>query len=331
MTWMQLVQWLLLLWLVSLFLRSILEIFKLDGLDHIVTGLLFVLIGFAWIATMYWKFDIQRIFFPYFIQSSIGLLFATYGIRMIWKKPIGSAVTCVVILLVSGFFYYNAPSMKEDQSNFVSRYFPFLSSGIIQKTEENTGNTATFGFGLPSDEKLEIHSNIGNLFFNTESLPVLFKVKPGTVVESLQENRYQIGNTEEKTSIQIHNQLEELLIKKDVGNIQGTVAGTFENIILDSDAGNIHLDLSGKIESLSCHLNMGNLEMRIFSMIPTVTAKVDVGNITIHIAKGLRVETDSIKTNVGQIKIEQNGDGSIGTINLKAETNIGNIVIIADL
>lgn len=329
MTWSQLVQWLLLIWLVSVFLRSLLEIFKLDGLDHIVTGLLFVLIGLAWIATIQWHWKIQQIFFPYFTQSSIGLLLTAYGIRMIWKKPIGSTITCVVILLVFGFLYYHAPANVNSQPSLLNRYIPFLSSHVVPENEKSIDQPRSFG--LEEDEKLEIHSPIGNLFFSSGSLEELFIVKTGSVEEDSKQKIYQISSSEEKASLQIRDRLKELIIKKEVGNIQGSLDGKFGSVSLDSDAGNIQLDLKDSIESFSCRLNMGNLDLNLYDRIPSVNVKVDVGNITIHIAKGLRIETDSVKTNIGQVKIQQNGDGSVGSIELKAECNIGNITIIADL
>lgn len=329
MSWIQLVQWLLLIWLVSVFLRSLLEIFKLDGLDHIVTGLLFVLIGLAWIATLQWHWKIQQIFYPNFSQSSIGLLLTAYGIRMIWKKPIGSAIACIVILLVSGFLYYHAPDNVNSQPSLLNRYIPFLSSYVIPENEKKIDQPRSFG--LEEDEKLEIHSQIGNLFFSSGSLKELFSVKTGSVEEDSKRKIYQIDSSEEKVSLQIRNRLKELIIKKDVGNIQGTLDGKFGSVSVDSDAGNVQLDLKDSIESFSCRLNMGNLDLNLYDRIPTVNVKVDVGNITIHIAKGLRIETDSVKTSIGQVKILQNGDGSVGSIELKAECNIGNITIIADL
>jgi len=329
MTWIQLVQWLLLIWLVSVFLRSLLEIFKLDRLDHIVTGLLFVLIGLAWIATLQWHWKIQQIFNPYFVQSSIGLLLTAYGIRMIWKKPIGSAIACIVILLVSGFLYYHTPDNANSQPSLLNRYIPFLSSYVIPENEKIIDQPRSFG--MEEDEKLEIHSQIGNLFFSSSSLKELFSVITGSVEEDSKQKIYQIGSSEEKTSLQIRNRLEELIIKKDVGNIQGTLDGKFGSVSVDSDAGNVQLDLKDSIGSFSCRLNMGNLDLNLYTRVPTVNAKVDVGNITIHIAKGLRIETDSVKTSIGQVKILQNGDGSVGSIELKAECNIGNITIIADL
>ena len=331
MTWMHVVQWLLLIWLVSLFIRSVLEIFNLDSLDHTVTGIIFVLIGIAWIATLYWKLNINTIFFPYFIQSAIGLILASYGIKMIWKKPIGSAIACVVIALVSGFLFFQAPTISKNDSGLISQYFPFLSSQVITSPLEYNPTSALTFFGDETDEKLSLTSTLGNLFFTSSELKSLFYVDSGTKVEEQSENTYKIANTKEKISMQIRNKLKELKISKDVGNIQGKLDGTYETIILDSDAGNINLDLKGKIDSITCRVNMGNLDLNLYSLIPSVKVKLDVGNITIHIAKGIQVETDSIKTNVGQIKIEQNGDGSLGTIELEAETNLGNITIIADL
>ena len=331
MTWMQVAQWFLLIWLVSLFIRSVLEIFNLDRLDHMVTGIIFVLVGLAWIAALQWKFNINNLFFPYFVQSAIGLITASYGIKMIWKKPVGSAIACVVIALVSGFLYYQAPTISKNDSSLMSQYFPFLSSRVISSPLADKPTSGLTFFGDETNEKLSLNSTIGNLFFSSSELISLFTVDSGTKVEIQSENTYKIANTEEKTSIQIRNKLKELKITKDVGNIQGKLDGTYEAIILDSDAGNISLDLKGKIDSISCRLNMGNLDLSLYSLIPSVKVKLDVGNITIHIAKGLQVETDSIKTNVGQIKIEQNGDGSLGTIELEAETNLGNITIIADL
>ncbi|MDD4663110.1 MAG: hypothetical protein PHD83_00410 [Caldisericia bacterium] len=331
MTWMQVAQWFLLIWLVSLFIRSVLEIFNLDNLDHMVTGIIFVLIGLAWIASLQWKFNISTIFFPYFIQSAIGLILASYGIKMIWKKPIGSVVACVVMALVFGFLYYRAPVIAKNDSSFVSQYFPFLSSQVISPPFSDNQTSVRTSFGKETDETLFLISTLGNLVFSSSENKSLFTVDTGTIVEEQSGNIYKIANAEEKTSIRIRNWIKEFKISKDVGNIRGTLDGTYEIINLNSDAGNIHLDLKGKIESFICNVNMGNLDLNLYSLISSMKIKLDVGNITIHIPKGMQVETDSIKTNVGKIKIEQNGDGSLGSIKLEAETNLGNITIIADL
>ncbi len=331
MIWMQVVQWFLLIWLVSLFIRSVLEIFNLDNLDHLVTGIIFILIGLAWIASLQWKFNISSIFFPYFIQSAIGLILTSYGIKMIWKKPIGSVVTCVVMALVFGFLYDQAPVMVKNDASIV-QYFPFLSSQvIISPLDDHQTSSARTSFGEETDDTLSLTSTLGNLVFSSSELKSLFTVDSGTKVEEQSENTYKISNSQEKTSIQIRNRIKELKINKDVGNIRGTLDGTYEMINLDSDAGNIHLDLKGKIESFICNVNMGNIDLNLYSLVSSMKIKLDVGNITIHIPKGIQAEVDSIKTKAGQIKIEQNGDGSLGTIKLEAETNLGNITIIADL
>lgn len=341
MTWMQIIQWILLIWIVSVFLHSILDIFKLDKHDNIITGFLFISAGFIWIASLVWRFDVNRLFFPYFPQSVIGLLLAVYGIKMIWKKPVGSIIACVVIVMVLGILYVKAPSLEINESRFLSRYFPFLSSTAIwnkqsndmpaesKQTEKETNRDLLYG--KASDEYLDLISDLNNLTLKTDQIDGLFVVQPGSSVEDRGNHQYKINHQQGKTSLTIRNQLKLLRIFKDIGNTEGVLDGSFNMVVFESDAGNIKLDLKGSINSFQSNLDMGNLDLNLYTAIPSIKIKVEVGNITIHVAKGIRINSDSVKTNIGQLKIEQSEDDSKGTINLEAETNIGNITVIADL
>lgn len=341
MTWMQIIQWVLLIWIVSLFLRSLLEIFKLDTHDNILSGFLFILAGFIWIASLVWKFDVNKLFFPYFIQSVIGLLLAVYGIRMIWKKPVGSTIVCVVIALVFGFLYYKGPTLANNENRFLSRFFPFLSSTAlwheksdekpnpVQNSERETDKN--LNFGKSSDEYLDLISNLNNLTLKTEPIEGLFSVQPGTTVEDRSNHQYKINHQQGKTALTIRNQLKLLRVFKDIGNIEGELDGSFNMVVFESDAGNMKFDLKGNMNTFQSTQKMGNLDLNLYSAVPSIKIKVDVGNITIHVAKGIRINSDSVKTNIGQLKIEQTEDDSKGSIYLEVETNIGNITVMADL
>lgn len=317
------VQWIFLVWILLLVLKSAVALFDKDAPDEILFGVLLILGGALWI--------LQHFGFGFYIpwiawlksfryEILIAILLILYGVRMVfqapWKNILVIIVAVLAFLAVSRISFPN----QEYRSGYTR---PLLNSKTTSSNEQTH-------LGKAEDNQLELILNRGNFTLKTDKIDSAMMISENEQIEEKGKNTYQLTSSLSEGELLLNTNISNLSLDIKLGNLKGTLNNLLEKINAKSNLGDIQLSFYKQVERASFESNMGNITLDFHHGAVQVYIKANAGNVNIHLPKGYSIDARGLEARLGNLNIK-NGDGSQGTVVIAGAVNLGNINIISDL
>ena len=107
------IQCILLLWIFSIFITSIFEIFHREPPSYLFFGLCLILFGIFWIVNLKIKINLKPWIGSFFVSGLVGILLIINGIRILLKPPLRSWISCSLIILLVFLLFAFGPMGKK--------------------------------------------------------------------------------------------------------------------------------------------------------------------------------------------------------------------------
>lgn len=332
------IQWFLIIWLLTIFLKSIYEIIDKEPPSGLFIGLFFILLGLYWFFSLRNSINLKPWIGSFYVGGLVGVILISGGIRILLKPPFRSWVSASIILvLVISLFLYG-PS-KNGSNNF----FDFIGSNVhwdsgkwlpdSSLAPKKSTEFQYFGTREYNNVSLNFTNNKfakSNIHFSSKETNNIFGIKGATNVKLNRFSDYDIESIADSEVI-LNQNLRDIQVETNIGNFSGEIKNNLEIFEAHTDTGFLAFTFFGEAKEIRMETNIGNQVVNLYKPVNRLILKSNVGNIEIHIAKGIRVDMNDCKTNIGKISVSENGDGSNGIIDLELKTDIGNITVIADL
>lgn len=318
------IQWIFMIWILLLVLKSAVALFDKDAPDEILFGVLLILGGGLWI--------LQHFGFGFYLpwiawlksfryEILIAILLILYGLRLVFQAPWKHIL--VIIVAVLAFFTVSRITFPshEYRSGYTRPHTNLATNDSSQKI---------LYAGRTEDTHLELIMNRGNFSIKTEKLDSALAVSENEQIVEKGKNSYQISSNQAKGELLINQKISSLSLESKLGNLNGVLNNVLEKINASSNLGDIQLSFYEKVDRASFESNMGNITLDFHQGVNQIFIKSNAGNVNIYLPKGLSIETKGLDSRLGNLNIS-NGDGSQGIVQITGSVNLGNINIIADL
>lgn len=337
MTNMAIVQWFLIIWLLTILAKCIFEIFDKEPPSGLFFGLILIVVGFFWFLNLKNSVFIKSWISGFYISSLIGIILISGGIRILLKAPIRSYIAALIIISFSLSMYYYGPTQRNKPSffDFLNQSKPghFWNENWFHDSSFDSINSKDFQFyGEPTEKELSLEIKKGNVNFSTREMNYLFSAKGVSKVEQNKKDYYQIESApNEDVDIVVNENMVDLEIELISGNLNGILNQQMNKMMLKTDTGNIKIILKKTSNDLSLLSRLGNISLFLHEPVDAIDINTMIGNIEIHIKKGMAVDIRKIESGTGKINIPAEINQSVGKAQMKVKTDIGNISIIDDL
>jgi hypothetical protein len=113
---MTVIQIILIVWLLSIFVSSIYEIFHKDPPSGLFLGLCFIIFGILWVVNLKIKIDLKPWIGSFYVSGLIGILFIISGTQILLKPPWRSWIVGTLIIILTFFLFAYGPTRKKSLS-----------------------------------------------------------------------------------------------------------------------------------------------------------------------------------------------------------------------
>jgi hypothetical protein len=317
------VQWIFLVWILLLVLKSAVALFDKDAPDEILFGVLLILGGALWI--------LQHFGFAFYLpwiawlksfryEILIAILLILYGVRLVFQAPWKNIL--VIIVAVLAFLTVSRISFP-NQDNRSGYTRPILNSGSTSSNDQNY-------LGKAEDNQLELIFNRGNFTIKADKMDSALMISENEQIEEKGKNTYQLTSSLSEGELSLNTNISNLSLDIKLGNLKGTLNNLLEKINAKSNLGDIQLSFYKQVERSSFESNMGNITLDFHQGVEQVYIKANAGNVNIYLPKGYSIDARGLESRLGNLNIS-NGDGTQGTVKISGSVNLGNINIISDL
>ncbi len=316
-------QWVFIIWILLLFLKSIIALFDKEAPDEILFGVILILGGGLWLMQSYWvEFSLPWIsWLQYFrVEILIAILLVMYGIRLAfrppWKHIILIAVVVAAFMLIG---HLQLPEVAQrDQS-----------VATLSKNSSMEGEKFVFDASEIDGDKLELTMERGNFSLFTGDTEDILKIKDVDQVERKGDSSFAISSVKQRGEIAIHENIKKLFLEARMGNMNGAFFHSIDEFFAKTNMGDLNLSFSNALGKCRLESNMGNVSVMFNDQVKKVEVKSNAGNINLNFSRGTKVNADELETRLGNITIND-GDGSSGEVVVKGRVNLGNITINSD-
>lgn len=318
------VQWIFLVWILLLVLKSAVALFDKDAPDEILFGVLLILGGALWI--------LQHFGFAFYIpwiawlksfryEILIAILLILYGVRLVfqapWKHILVILVAVLAFIAVSRISF---PTQDYRNANTSSLLNSPLSSTKQQKNQ----------FGKVDEQKLDLTFNRGNFTIKTDDIDSALSISDNELIEEKGRQTFHLSSRDSDGQLLINNKVTELDLDSKLGNLKGAFNNLIQSIKTKSNLGDIQLSFYKKVARSSFEANMGNITLDFHQGVEELYIKANAGNVNIYLPKGYHIDAKGLESRLGNLNIS-NGDGTQGTVKITGLVNLGNINITSDL
>jgi hypothetical protein len=256
------------------------------------------------------------------------------------KPPIRSWVSASVILLLLVSLFFYGPSKKGTNNffDFIDANFHWGNGKWLPDSSlvpKGFTDYQYYGTAEHSNVSLKfLNSNLSksNIHITSKAINTIFGIKGVSSVKLNSFSDYDVEtmpNTD--TEVILNQNIRDINLETNIGSFSGEIKNELESFEAHSETGILAFSFFKSAKEIQMDTNIGNIVVNLYKPAELLVLNSNVGNIEIHVAKGLRVDMTISKTNIGKITNSNTGDGSQGTIQLEAKTDIGNIIVVADL
>jgi hypothetical protein len=316
-------QWVLILWILLLFLKSIVALFDREASDEIIFGILLILGGGLWLMQSYWT----GLYLPWIhwlkafrVEILIAILLIIYGIRLAFKAPWRHII--VIAITIIAFVIVNQLPLP-----VLSQHSP--KSSLSEELGRSTENSNVIEDPLEEGEYLELLMNRGHFTLSTGNITSKILVSDAEKIEQKKKNSFVVSSSRQNEEIILSDKINYLVLESRLGNMQGVFSNPLKKVSAKSNLGDINLSFLETLDEGDFESNMGNVSITFKKEVQTISLKSNAGNIHLLLPKGMNIDTAGLESRLGNINI-RNGDGTMGTVSISGLVNLGNITITAN-
>jgi hypothetical protein len=334
---LSILQWFLIIWLLTILMKCIFEIFDKEPPSGLFFGLFLIVVGCFWFLNLKNSTLLQTWISGFFVSGLFGIILISSGIRILLRPPLRSWIAGSVILIMAITLTSYGPSRKNSPSfldflNNISLHHFWSQEWIQDKLLDNNQTKNDQFFGKLMDENLTLSLSKTNVWIKNETLNQQFSIRGETVVKPDGELSYKIDTQPgEDVDISINPTVKNLTLRLEVGNLSGEIKNKMNQVDYHVDTGNVNFTAQNHINKMNINTNMGNVFLSIYEPVDDLLVNTNIGNIEIHAKKGILILIEAIDTKVGNKVIKNETNDSKGICRIKVKTDIGNITIINDL
>lgn len=112
------IQWVLIIWLLTIFVKSIYEIIDKEPPSGLFIGLFFILLGLYWFFSLRSSINLKPWLGSFYIGGLAGIILISGGIRILLKPHLRSWISASVILILVITLFLFGPSKKGNNNFF---------------------------------------------------------------------------------------------------------------------------------------------------------------------------------------------------------------------
>jgi hypothetical protein len=318
------VQWIFLVWILLLVLKSVVALFDKDAPDEILFGVLLILGGALWIL-QHFGF---AFYVPWFIwlksfryEILIAILLILYGVRLVFQAPWKHILVILVAILAF---------VAVSRITFPNQDFRNANTSSLLNSTTNSINEQKTHLGEAEDQQLDLIFNRGNFTIKTDDIDSAIVITENEQIENKGRHTYQLNSKDSEGQLLISNKITDIDLDSKLGNLNGIFHNLIENMNAKSNLGDIQLSFYKPVERSSFESNMGNMTLDFHQGVEQIYIKANAGNVNIYLPKGYQIDAKGLESRLGNLNIS-NGDGTQGKVKISGVVNLGNINIISDL
>ncbi len=354
-----------LVWLLVLFVQSLLGLFRVRLATAQLFGLILVICGVLWILYVLPTSPLQQLVAhsvlpdPWYL---LGGLLVTYGIRYLVPGPakhIVAALLCVAVV-IGGFYIFKtltpplpqwqgqqeAPGYNNTPARERNRLLPAplkiygLRSTPLEAltwAEEETSSALSFHLDFGSlyvgQQPSKTHGFGTYQYVFRKSATGTYELTPqggregnGALFLSSEVKSVDIAASYGSLYVEVTQPMHSVLVDSRMGDITIDSAAEIEAIILKSYAGNINLALNQHVKDISVDSRAGNINVSTSTVVDMITVKASAGNLVMTVPEGVKVEVENVGA-VGRFNNDSDPQGYNGTMKLHLDMKMGNVDI----
>jgi hypothetical protein len=337
MTNIAILQWFLIIWLLTILAKSIFEIFDKEPPSGLFFGLILIVVGCFWFLNLKNSVLLNSWISGFYVSGLIGIILISGGIRILLKTPLRAYVAVLVIFGLSVSLFIYGPTQKNNPSffDFLNQTKPghFWNKQWLQDSSLNTTFSDEYQFfGTPKKRDLSLVINKVNLLLSTSNIDYQFGLKGAFEIDQRKFNSIQIeSKSNQDLELVVNPDLKELEIELTTGNISGSTKNSWDKLKLHSETGNINLTMNLYSKVLYISSQLGNVSLYLYDLVEEISIDSNIGNIEIHVKKGTMLNIEKTESRMGKIIIPSEIGSLNGKSKLRLTTDIGNISIFNDL
>jgi len=355
----------LLIWILVLFVQSLLGLFKVRLSTAQLFGLILVIGGVFWILYVLPNSPLQ----DYVAHSALpdpwyllGGLLITYGVRYLMPAPtkdIVAALLCVAVV-IGGFYIFKtltpplpqwqgqqeAPGYNNTPARERNRLLPAplkiygLRSTPLEAltwAEEETSSALSFHLDFGSlyvgQQPSKEYGFGAYQYVFRKTASSVYELTPqsgregnGALFLGSQVTSVDIAASYGSLYVEITQPMNSILVDSRMGDITVDSAAQIESIVLGSYAGNINLALNEHVKHITVDSRAGNINVSTSTVVDLITVRASAGNLNITVPQGVKVEVENVG-GVGRFNNDSDPQGYNGTMKLYLDMKMGNVDI----
>lgn len=355
----------LLVWLLVLFVQSLLSLFKVRLSTAQVFGLILVICGVLWVLYVLPSSPLQQLVAhsalpdPWYL---LGGLLVTYGIRYLLPgsaKDVVTALVCVAVV-IAGFYIFKtltpplpqwqgqqeAPGYNDTPARRGNRPIPAplkiyglrsIPLEALTWAEEETSSALSFHLDFGSlyvgQQPSKTHGFGTYQYVFRKTATGIYELTPqggregnGALFLGSEAKSVDIAASYGSLYVEVTEPMHSVLVDSRMGDITINSAAQIEDIIIRSYAGNINLALNEHVKDISVDSRAGNINVSTSTVVDLITVKASAGNLVMTVPEGVKVEVENVGA-VGKFNNDSDPQGYNGTVKLHLDMKMGNVDI----